>query len=90
MFLMLNAIMRNKNDKDRRLLRKEVVYKYRNEIAEFERETQTYHPSKNAEVWIDTVVRKEIPYSCKTNTIDIWIFLYRDFKNLVQSGLMQY
>jgi len=50
--------MRNKNDKDRRLLRKEVVYKYRDEIAEFEKETGTYHPSKNAEIWINNVLRK--------------------------------
>ena len=70
--------MKNRGTKERRILRQEFVYRH----VDFFIKYQKVYFEDVVKVFVDHVVRKEIPYSCKTNSLDIWIFLRRTFENL--------
>jgi len=70
--------MRNFETKERRKERQELVYRHADFIgnnykAPFDEKIKTF---------IDGTVRKQLDYSCKTNSRDIWFHIQRTFKNL--------
>jgi hypothetical protein len=68
--------MRNSSTKERTRERREFVYLYRNEIEKLE--ANGTNPDRVS--FVDNVVRKTLPYSCKTNSYDIFVSLFRTLK----------
>lgn len=72
--------MRHTATKERRKLREEFVYRN----AVFISDNFKVYFNDEVKLFVDNVVRKEIDYNHKTNSLDIWIFLKRTFKNIFQ------
>lgn len=74
--------MKSRNTKDRIRDRQEFVYMYRSEIKRFA-DVPGYKFSSEACVWADTFVRKRLPYSPGTATVDILISMTKTLNHLV-------
>lgn len=73
--------MRNAATKERRRDRYELVYMLRDFITD-----HLNNPSNDADIinFVKGKIRPVLAYSCKTNDIDIWITLKRDYQKILQ------
>ncbi len=69
--------------------RQELIYMYRQEIKQFIKAKPGYHPGPECLAWVDQVIRKALPYNCKTNSIDIWLPIEREYNRMAIKKLIQ-
>lgn len=71
-------MMRNNNIKERRVDIAEVLYMHREEFVKLQ--SLPWNCKEHLD-FVDRVIRPVIPYSCKTNNLDIWIGLSKFYNN---------
>lgn len=74
--------MRMRGTKERRTLREEFCYKFRNEIYGLKLQDSTAAGKERIRDFIDQRARPELEYNHKTNWIDIWLTLRRDYRRV--------
>lgn len=70
--------MKHRNDKDRKRLRIEFVYKHRHQI-DFYKNISILKSLPTGMIYLIEIARKELGYSVKTNDVDIYLSLRRTY-----------